>query len=235
VRLLLFDIDGTLIRGNQAGRLALGATLQQMFGTMGSLDAYQFGGKTDKRIITELLTEAGIPPEEVEARLPELFDLMAVLAEEIYPKRGITPCPGVQSLLAVLRERDDVVLGLLTGNARATARLKLSAAGIDPDQFLLGAFGSDDLDRNSLPAIAMWRAGELTGETFTGANTVIIGDTPADVECARAGKAMAVAVASGWHSADTLMKWRPDHLFTDLGDTEAALRVLLDDRGAQNE
>jgi len=166
-------------------------------------------------------------PEEIRQKLPEFFLLMATFAQEIYPLRNIVSCPGVDILLAQLRERDDVMIGLLTGNARSTAPLKLAAAGIDPDQFVTGAFGSDDLNRDNLPELALQRANKLTGSVITSDNAVIIGDTPADVQCARAGRATAIAVASGWHSADALAQHRPDYLFTDMNDTEAVLRVLL--------
>lgn len=227
MRLLLFDIDGTLIKGDRAGRLAMGAALEQMFGTKGSLDTYQMGGKTDMRIVTDLLSEAGVGLEEIRIRMPDFFLLMADFAREIYPMRDITACPGIESLLAKLRDREGVMVGLLTGNAQATAPLKLQAAGIDPDQFVVGAFGSDDLDRNNLPEIALQRANKLTVDAITGDNAVIVGDTPADVQCARAGMARAVAVASGWHATDILLQYEPDYLFTDLSDTETVLTVLL--------
>ena len=152
---------------------------------------------------------------------------MAEKAKAIYPERGITSCPGVGELLAVLRNRRDVVLGLLTGNARPTAALKLLAAGIDPAQFVVGAYGSDHLDRNQLPGFALQRASELTGLYLTGNNTTIIGDTPADIACARAGKATAVAVASGWHSFAELSRYKPDILLNDFSDTQSVLQSLL--------
>lgn len=227
MRLLLFDIDGTLIRGDQAGRLAMGAALEQMFGTKGSLDTYEMGGKTDSRIVSDLLSEVGIDSLEIRQKLPDFFLLMADFAREVYPLRDITTCPGIESLLERLQVRDDVMVGLLTGNAQTTAPLKLAAASIDPAQFVVGAYGSDDLDRNNLPKIALQRANELTADVLMGDNVVIVGDTPADVQCARVGMARSVAVASGWHSADTLLQYQPDYLFADLSDTEAVLSVLL--------
>ena len=227
MKLLLFDIDGTLIRSNSAGRLALGAALQELVGTSGPLDSYNMSGKTDARIITDLLTAVGKSPLEIEEILPAVYELMAVKAREIYPGRGISPCPGVQNLLSFLQSRDDVLVGLLTGNSYSTAALKLLEGDIDPGQFLVGAYGSDHLDRNRLPAIAINRALELTGNQFSGDNTVIIGDTPADILCARAGKATAVAVACGWHSVETLAHYNPDHLFEDFADLTAVTNALL--------
>ena len=227
MKLLLFDIDGTLIRSNRAGRMALGAALEELFGTAGPLESYRMGGKTDARIITDLLVAIGLEPEAIEARLPDVYALMAKKARVIYPDRGIAPCPGIENLLQNLQSRPDVLLGLQTGNSSSTTPLKLLAAGIDPTQFPVGAYGSDDLDRNHLPTIAMRRAGELTGQQLTGDNTTVIGDTPADILCARAGKATAVAVASGWHSSSTLARYHPDLLFDDLSDTSIVLQTLL--------
>jgi phosphoglycolate phosphatase-like HAD superfamily hydrolase len=207
--------------------MAMGAALEQMFGTRGSLDTYAMGGKTDMRIITDVLHEAGIDRQAVYTKLPDFYSLMAERACEIYPQRGITPCLGVEALLDRLRHNDEVLVGLLTGNARITAPLKLSAAGIDPRQFVVGAYGSDDLERDNLAEVALRRVRDLTGKAIGGEDVVIVGDTPADVQCARAGRATAVAVASGWHSADTLLQYNPDYLFPDLSDTESVLRVML--------
>ncbi len=229
MRLLLFDIDGTLIRSNSAGRLAMAAALEEMFGSSGPLDSYSMGGKTDARIITDLLTAIGIDAKEIARILPEAYALMAEKAGAIYPGRGIMACPGVEVLLDALQDRADVLLGLLTGNSEPTAPMKLQEASIDPAQFIVGAYGSEDLDRNRLPEIAIQRANELTGLTMTGDNTIIIGDTPADILCARAGKAKAVAVASGWHSVKSLARYHPDVLFEDLCGTQTVLQKLLDE------
>ncbi|MCA9943298.1 MAG: HAD hydrolase-like protein [Anaerolineales bacterium] len=226
-KLLLFDIDGTLIRSNGAGRLTLAYALDKLFGTVGPLESYNMSGKTDPRIITDLLTAAGVPPKEIKNQLPAIYELMAEHGQKIFQEKGMAACPGVPELLTELSRQPNVLLGLLTGNSQLTAPLKLLAAGIDPLQFKVGAYGSDAMDRNDLPAIGMSRASQLTGEQFDGNNTVIIGDTPADILCARAGKATAVAVASGWHAAATLAEYRPDHLFENLGETNHILQTLL--------
>jgi len=227
MKLILFDIDGTLIRSHGAGRQTLMETLRELFGTAGPIDSYKMSGKTDPRIITDLLTAAGLGHDEIEAQLPAVYALMTAKAQAIFPQKEMLPCPGVLPLLAELSGRKDVVLGLLTGNINRTAPLKLIAAGIDPGQFQLGAYGSDARDRNQLPAIAMQRAADLLGRPFNGRRTVIIGDTPADILCARAGKATAVAVASGWYAAHTLAQYQPDHLLENLSDTTSVINLLL--------
>lgn len=230
MKLILFDIDGTLIRSHGGGRAALQAALEEIFGTAGPIDTYRMGGKTDVRIITDLLTAVGVPPAVFMPQLSAIYELMVTKAEEIFPDKKMVQCPGVFELLVALNQCEDVVLGLLTGNNHLTAPLKLLAADIDPRQFRVAAYGSDAADRNDLPAIAWKRAKELTGCDFDGKNTVIIGDTPADILCARAGQATAVALASGWHAASTLAQYRPDYLFDNLVDTEEVLAALLHKR-----
>lgn len=226
MKLLLFDVDGTLIRSHGAGRMALEAALLEMFNTAGPIADYQMSGKTDARIITDLLTAAGFDADEIAQKLPEIYNLMATKGRHIFWKQGMASCPGIMPLLQRLNARADVLLGLLTGNSQVTAPLKLQAAGIDPVIFRVGAYGSDAMDRNQLPRIAMQRAEALTGTPFNGRQTIIIGDTPADILCARAGQATAVAVASGWHAAATLQKYQPDHLLDNLADTEHVLELL---------
>ncbi len=229
MKLILFDIDGTLIRSHGAGRETLRESLQEVFGTAGPIDTYHMSGKLDTRIVTDLLMAVGIAQSQIQAKLPDVFERMAEKGPVIFREKGMNACPGVVNLLETLKQhKNTLVLGLLTGNASKTAPLKLSAAGITPSQFLVGAYGSDALNRDELPAIAMERASLLTGYTFNGKNTVIIGDTPADILCARAGKATAVAVASGWHASSTLAKYQPDHLLENLSDTNHVLNILLD-------
>ncbi len=227
MKLLLFDIDGTLIRSHGAGRETLRSALQEIFGTAGPLDEYKFSGKTDSRIIFDLMTAAGFEQQKIERQLPAIYELMAQKGQEIFPQSDMSVCVGVPDLLSILQRNEDVVLGLLTGNAQLTAPLKLAAAGIDPVPFVVGAYGSDAFDRNELPQLGMERAQRLTGVPFNGKNTVIIGDTPADIRCARSGRATAVAVATGWHAEATLETYKPDYLLPNLGDTEQVLEILL--------
>lgn len=227
MRLILFDVDGTLIRSHGAGRQALQAALVDIFGTAGPIDSYRMSGKVDAQIITDLLTAISIPKQEIERRLPEIYATMAEKGKKIFWETKIDACPGIQQLLPKLNQLPDVILGLLTGNASMIAPIKLKAAGINPEQFRVCAYGSDRLNRNELPAIAYNRAEKLTGQLVDGKNTVIIGDTPADILCAKAGKATAVAVASGWHSASTLNQYQPDYLFEDFRNTANVVDILL--------
>ncbi len=228
MRLILFDIDGTLIHANRAGRAALEAALQEVYGTTGPIESYQMAGKTDPLIIFDVLQAAGIAEADVEARIEQVYERMAVHGRSVFPEHGMQVCPGVPQLLDALKERRDVVLGLVTGNIASTAPLKLAAAGIDPSLFVAGAYGSDARDRNALGPLAIARACHHTGHHFNGDTTVIVGDTPADILCARAAEAVAVAVATGNHSMETLAQYNPDYLLESLRDTDEVLRILLE-------
>ena len=230
MKLLLFDIDGTLIHANGAGKRVMALALQDVFGTTGPIDSYNMGGKTDTRIVTDLLNAAAIPAATITARMPELFARMVVHGQAVFVQgNGIaTPCPGVVPLLQVLQERYGVMLGLVTGNIEPMAPLKIAAAGLDPTQFRVGAYGSHHIDRDHLPAIAMQQATELTNLVFAGHNTIIIGDTPLDIQCARAVGATAVAVATGRYSTATLKQYHPNILLDNLADTATVLQQLME-------
>lgn len=227
MRLLLFDIDGTLIDSSRIGRTALGRAMRDVFGTAGALETYEFAGKTDRRIVHDLMAAEGWPAQAIAARLPELDERMAAAGRDLFTPETIWACPGVLPLLESLRRNNDVVLALLTGNIRHTVPLKLAAAGIDPSQFAAAACGSDSLERDDLFRIALNRVRQSTGLHFTGDQVIIIGDTPADIRCARAGGGMAIAVATGPYPAELLGRHQPDHLFADLSRTEDVLQAIL--------
>ncbi len=227
MRLYLFDIDGTLLSARGLGRAALRRALEQVFGTAGAIDGYDFRGKTDPRIVDELMGGAGISRETVVARTSDCFDAyLRELETLLGDGRMVQVMPGIRPLVEALAARADAVVGLLTGNIEAGARLKLRPTGLLPS-FRVGAFGSDDADRRSLPAIARARARVLVGHDFPFDRVTIIGDTPHDVDCARACGAMAVAVATGQYPADELAACGPDLLFGDFADAERALAALI--------
>lgn len=227
MRLILFDIDGTLINSSGAGRATIAYAMKEVFGTAGSLESYPFSGKTDLQIISDVLGEAGVPAGEIKEKIEVLYEVMALEGRSLFTDDGIRACPGVPELLSALRSNRAVMLGLLTGNVSQTAPLKLAAAGIDPNDFKVGAFGSDAKERNDLPRIAWQRAEQATGRGFDGAHTVILGDTPADIACAKVSGSKSVAVATGHHTVAELQKHAPDFLFENLRDTEDVLKILL--------
>ena len=227
MRLLLFDIDGTLVHSDRIGRTAMARALGDVFGHRGAIDTVPFGGKTDRGLVHELMLAEGWSAADIEARLPAFYERMAAAGRELFVSPHIRPCPGVLPLLAALAGRDDVVPALLTGNIHLTAPLKLAAAGIDPGLFRFGAYGSDSVARDDLFGIALERAAAHLGLRLAPRDVMIVGDTPGDVKCARAGGGSVLAVATGPYPAAVLSDCRPDHLFGDLTDTDAVLRALL--------
>ncbi len=229
---MFFDIDGTLLLTDGAGRVAIAAALEAVFGTSGPLDGYTFHGKTDPQIVVELMGAAGLDERDVRARLPEVWPVYLESLErglEVRRREGrITVLPGIAALLAALEERRGVSLGLLTGNIEPGARLKLAAAGV-PWKFDVGGYGSDSELRSEVARTAVSRCRESAGEP---AEVVVVGDTPEDVACARAVNARAVAVATGRHGVAELEQAGADAVFEDFSDTEAALHCILSLAGA---
>jgi len=227
MRLILFDVDGTLITSGHAGREVLSQALEYVFGISFPVDGYNLAGKTDRGAIIELTRAAGLQLADVESRMPAIYEQMALAGRRIFTG-AYQPLPGVLQLLGALHTRDDAILGLLTGNSEATTPLKLISAGIRPDFFRIGAYGSDHEDRNRLLLIAMCRAEQGSGHTFNGRNTVVVGDTPADIQCARSAGAGVIAVASGFYSSTVLEQHQPDHLLPDLADVDYVMSLLVE-------
>jgi phosphoglycolate phosphatase len=227
VRLFLFDVDGTLVSVRGAGRTAFARALEETYGTAGTIDRYDFRGRTDLRIVHDLMTEAGLDVERIRARVDECFQAyVRELTKIIGDGSRVQVLPGVAEVVRRLGARPDAVVGLLTGNIEAGARIKLEPTGLWP-LFRVAAYGGDDADRRRLPAIARERARGL-GHDFAFDRITIIGDTPHDVECARCCGAVAVAVATGQHPVDELATCQPDVLFSNLADVERVVARLAD-------
>ena len=229
MKLVLFDIDGTILWSDGAGRRAMTSALTNVFGTAGPTD-YRYDGKTDPQIVRDLMRFAGHSDAYIDARLPRLIEcylagLMAELASGHCQPRLFS---GVPELLDAIEAHAEIALGLLTGNTREGAALKLRAAGVDPERFRVGAFGSDHAHRPELPAIAVRRARETLGLDVPGSAVLVIGDTPADIECGRSIGARCIAVATGRYSVEELASHAPLAVFPDLTDTAAVMRVILD-------
>jgi phosphoglycolate phosphatase-like HAD superfamily hydrolase len=227
-KLVLFDIDGTILWTDGAGRRAVFGALEEHFGAIDPRD-HPFDGKTDPQIVRELLHRAGVSDADIDARLGLVLDRYYSLlnAELDGADHRDHVFPGVRALLDELEGRDDVVLGLLTGNIEPGARAKLTAVGIEPDRFVVGAFGSDHHHRPELPEIARRRAERALGHPIDGRDVVVIGDTPADVACGVGIGARAIGVATGRYSVDELRACDAAAVFADLSDTDAVVRAIL--------
>jgi phosphoglycolate phosphatase-like HAD superfamily hydrolase len=223
-RLILFDIDGTLVRGGPAKSAFLGA-MAETYGTVGDPERVSFGGKTDPQIAREILTEAGLGRAEIDEGLPKLWERYLARLEPALETHPVTVLPGVRELLYGLAMLDHVALGLVTGNIAGGAKLKLGSAGLW-NHFEVGSYGSDHEERDELPNIALGRAQERWGPSIDPRHALIVGDTPRDIACGRACDIRTVAVATGTYAAEALLAAGADHVLEDLSGTESVMALL---------
>jgi phosphoglycolate phosphatase len=228
VKLVLFDIDGTLLLSDGAGRRAIQRALREVFGGTGPAD-YHFDGKTDPQIVRELMRLEGHSDDRIDADMHALLERYVECLHEELRNPAFSPytLPGVPTLLDELERRRDVILGLLTGNLEQGARAKLAAVGVDPGRFRVGAYGSDHELRPELPAIARTRVLRELGIELNGDAIVVIGDTPADLTCGQSLGARAIGVATGRYSVAELSNHEPVAVFEDLSDTMTVLGAIL--------
>ncbi len=223
--LILFDIDGTLVRGT-AAKFAFETAMLETYGTAGAVDSFDFSGKTDPQIARELLSAAGLEDAVVEAGFAGLWDRYIGELESRIISNPMRLLPGVQSLIEALDAEPDVALGLVTGNIIRGARVKLGSVGL-AECFEVGGYGSDHAVREYLPAIALERAFEAWGVRFPPESAVIVGDTPRDVECGKHEGTRTVAVATGRIPREQLEATGADAVFDDFSDVGSVIEVLL--------
>ena len=228
MKLVLFDIDGTILWSDGAGRRAMTEALMAVFGGAGPTD-YHYDGKTDPQIVRDLMRASGHTDATIDERIDPLMQrYLGGLERELAGGTRAHVFDGVRDLLDLLEARDDIVLGLLTGNLRDGAAIKLRAAGIDIERFTVCAFGSDHHARAELPALAQQRAKEELGLDIPGDHIYVIGDTPADITCGEGIGARAIAVATGRYTPEELARHHPYALFPSLADTQAVMAVIVD-------
>jgi len=225
-RLVLFDIDGTLLSAGGVSSQAMRDALVAAFGTAGPADEYDYSGKTDPQIVRDLMRAAGFSDAAIDGRMTAvLADYRARFDRGLRPEH-VRAKPGVTAVVEALAADARVTLALLTGNLEPCARAKLAPLGLNP-RFPFGAYGSDHEDRYRLPTLAVTRALAHTGTSFSGKTVVIVGDSIHDVLCGRALGVRAVAVATGRTPPERLAREGPDALLDDLGDTRRALEEIL--------
>lgn len=230
-KLLLFDVDATLVHTHGAGSAAMQRAGASLFGAHFSVESLHFGGSLDLIIYEQAAALNRVADHELhhdrfrDAYLAELERGLTA------PDAKVVALPGIVETLDLLRrrrdERGDIVLGLLTGNYAAATPIKLRAAGLDPGWFTLGAFGDEGRVRADLTALAMQRYAEQYGEPIAGRDVIVIGDTPRDVQCAKAHDCRAFCVATGTYSREQLLAAGADVVVDDLRDP-APLLALLD-------
>lgn len=226
-RLLLFDVDGTLLDAAGAGRAALGTALIEVYGATGPIDDFPFDGMTDPAIVRALLRTAGLEDAGIDARFDELWKAYGARLEvELLDRaKDVSSRPGVPGLVEGLASDSRFDVGLLTGNIERGAWQKLSACGL-AGWFAFGAFGSDAERRDELPAIAIERARAATGTSYEPREAIVIGDTPEDIGCAKAGGTRVLAVATGNFSEAELAGHGPDWVVASLKDHRALARLF---------
>lgn len=213
MKLILFDIDGTLIDSGGAGTKALNLAFEEAFSISDAFRGIEMAGKTDIQIMKEALRLHGMSSDNgnLEVLCKGYIKNLCLQIEN--PERHLKPF--VRKILSTLSKREDLVLGLLTGNIREGAKIKLSPFGIN-HYFPIGAFGDDDEDRNRLLPVAIDRFRETFGNSIDYRDCIVIGDTPRDVECAKVYGAFAVAVATGPYTFEALLRAGADLVLRDM-------------------
>ncbi len=226
MRLLLFDIDGTLVDCGGQPKPIFGEALEEVYGARGDIRGYDFSGKTDPRIVLDLMTAAGVPDAVIHERLGHLRDAYLARLEEGLEPEHVRILPGVVELLTTLAERDDLVLALLTGNWERGAGIKLGSVGLRRF-FAFGSFGDGQTDRRELPPVAWARAAEHCGREFLPEETWIIGDSLLDIDCARAHGIRCLAVATGRTASAALEAAGAEEVIADLTAVDRVVSTLL--------
>lgn len=208
IHLVLFDIDGTLIRTGGAGVKAFERVFHLVFGVPNATRQMQFAGRTDRSLVREFLNTRQM--ETCESKFEQFFAHYVFLLDQMLHQNKGEVCPGVSDFIqALIQLPQPPVLGLLTGNIRLGAEIKLRHHNLW-DFFVTGAFGDDHENRNQLASIASQRGAELVGRNLKGSEILVIGDTPLDVECGKSIQARTVAVATGGSRLEELASHKPD-------------------------
>jgi phosphoglycolate phosphatase-like HAD superfamily hydrolase len=222
-RLLLWDIDSTLINSGGAGDKALKRIVRERYGVDDDFHDIEIAGRTDVGIVRSILEKYQVAPNEsnVSTFLENYLEYLA----ELLPQLKGRVLPGVNEILTRMHDRPDRVLALLTGNLRRGAKLKLQHYGLW-DYFEFGAFADDHHDRNELGSFARARAKEKHTEDFAVAQIDVIGDTGHDIACGKIFGARTIAVATGSWSRERLAEHKPDFLFDDLSQVDEVIDTL---------
>mgnify|MGYP000558694495 CR=1 FL=1 len=218
--LILFDIDGTMLHTERAGVTSMLEAGRELFGDHFSFEGIDVAGRLDSLIWRDLCAANGVEPsDDNHTRFRTRYG--RALADRLTREATARALPGVVPLLDALTKFEEITIGLLTGNYPETGRLKISAAGIDPDRFLVAAWGIDGPSRRHLPPVAMRRHRELLGRDIAADRVLVIGDTPHDVDCAHHNGCRVIGVATGSFSVDRLRDEGADLAVTSLEETSS--------------
>lgn len=229
-RLVLFDIDGTILWGGPLWRECFHGALGHHFPNI-EFPAVAFGGKTDIQICREVMSACGFAEAQIDENMRLVIETYVERATRAAQSRAheVVVLPGVRKLLAELSARPEVILGLLTGNVKKGAFAKLSCVGLQ-HYFKIGVYGDDHADRYRLPPLAVARAHAELGHAFSGKQIVIIGDTIHDVNCGKSIGVRSIAVGTGRGVAtQELLAQNPDYYFKDLACTTDVISAICED------
>lgn len=226
MKLILFDIDGTILRVDRSITRGLtGYLIKNVLGSCVELEGFDLHGKTDRQIMRELSSIAGLAEGHTDEQQAAMEQAIVEHWRTHLRPGTVTVLPGVRNLIERLYVRSDVALGLLTGNLEAGARLKLGVVGLN-EYFPFGAFGSDAELRSELAELALKRACEHYGRPFDRSSTLVIGDSHRDIECARSASMRVLAVATGNLDAEQLAAFSPDGICENLLDDSFLVQFL---------
>lgn len=224
MKLLLFDIDGTILLTDGAGTRAANRAFEKIHGLGDAMKGIDPAGKTDPLILREMYGN-GLSRDYTDEEAGELYREYVIFLEEEVENCRIEIMPGIPELLESLSSRKDVMLGLATGNIERGARIKLRRAGLDR-HFRVGGFGSDSGSREALIRVAIERAKGRLQDSEDFAKVYVIGDTPHDIIHGRAAGAATVAVATGRYTSTELLEHSPDYVFEHLADYESVIKIF---------
>lgn len=226
MRLILFDIDGTLLKAGGIVREAMGDALEKVFGTRGGIADASFIGATDLGVVHDLMGREGFGTEEISLRFSKLIETYGpILREKLTTWDNFRLCPGVPGILDSLQDRG-ALLGLVTGNCQVGAKIKLDRGKLS-GYFSFGAFGDETTDRARMCEFAHKRGEIQAKEKIPKEMVMMVGDSPNDIKAARAYGIRMLAVSSGWIGAEELSKHNPDWLYPDLSAAQEIVDLLL--------
>lgn len=226
MRIILFDIDGTLLKAGGIVRESMGDALEEVFGTRGGIADASFIGATDLGVVHELMNHEGFSREEINLRFPKLIQTYGpILREKLATWENFKLCPGVPGILDSLQDRG-ALLGLVTGNCQVGAAVKLDRGRLT-EYFSFGAFGDETTDRARMCEFAHKRGEAQAAEEIPKEMVILVGDSPNDITAAKAYGIRMLAVSSGWIGAEELSNYNPDWLYPDLSAAQEIVKLLL--------
>lgn len=230
-KLVLFDIDGTLLNMGPINRHVLIEALEAVYGTAGDAATCSFAGRMDNAIIHDILRETGLHEQEIAERFEQAKATYILYLQQQSTPHDVTLLTGIRELLEQLSADSRLFLGLLTGNFEESGWFKLRLPGIE-HYFRFGAFAEDGSIRNDLPPVAIEKASRLCGKLFHPSDVVIIGDTGHDIRCAQAIHARSIAIATGTVSRQELQQYQPDVLLDDLARIDLVIDRIMNSQNS---